>query len=137
MAGHVAGYAPVLGGSREFEIHYAHEGEPDSSVGTLSTRRKQETNEYRYISDIGAHQMQPLFIAGGTVTVVSFTLVFITERWLRHSGRLTKNTSWVQKILSILATIAALAGMIGLIILTCKNDVKYDRTHDICLGIFM
>jgi len=96
-----------------------------------------EGQHIAYISDIGAHQMQPLFIAGGTVTVVSFTTVFILERWLRHSGRLHHNTSWVQKSLSILAIIFAVAGMIGLIILTCKNDVKYSNTHDICLGIFI
>jgi len=81
--------------------------------------------------------MQPLFIAAGTVTVVSFTSVFFFERWLRHSGRLAHNTSWVQKSLSILATLFALGGMIGLIILTCRNDVKHDRTHDTCLGIFI
>lgn len=81
--------------------------------------------------------MQPLFIAGGTVTVVTFTAVFVIERWLRHTGRLTHNTSMFQKILSIIATIAALVGMVGLIILTCYNDVKHGKVHDICLGLFM
>jgi hypothetical protein len=81
--------------------------------------------------------MQPLFIAGGTVTVVSFTLVFILERWLRHRGRLAQNTSWVQKSLSIFAILFAIGGMIGLIILTCLNDVDHDTAHDTCLGIFM
>jgi hypothetical protein len=90
-----------------------------------------------YISDVGAHQMQPLFIAAGTVTVVTFTSVFILERWLRHRGRLAHNTSWVQKSLSILAILFAVAGMVGLIILTCFNDVKHGNTHDTCLGIFM
>lgn len=71
------------------------------------------------------------------MTVVSFTAVFIIERWLRHSGRLTHNTSTFQKVLSILAIIAALVGMAGLIVLTCFNDVKHSNTHDICLGLFM
>jgi len=90
-----------------------------------------------YISDIGAHQLQPLFIAAGSVTVVTFTLAFVVERWLRHSGRLTANTSMFQKILSGLSIIAALAGMIGLIILTCMNDVKHHKAHDVCLCIFI
>lgn len=81
--------------------------------------------------------MQPLFIAAGTVSVVTFTLAFVAERWLRHSGRLTHNTSMFQKILSTLSIIAALVGMIGLIILTCLTDVKHDKAHDVCLVIFM
>jgi len=90
-----------------------------------------------YISDIGAHQMQPLFIAGGTVTVVTFTSVFVAERWLRHRGRLAENTSLFQKLLSAAATIFAVIGMVGLIILTCLNDVKHHVAHDTCLVIFM
>jgi len=90
-----------------------------------------------YISDIGAHQLQPLFIAGGTVTVVTFTFTFVAERWLRHRKTLAMNTSWFQKVLSILATIFAIIGMIGLIILTCLNDVDHDTAHDTCLVIFI
>lgn len=91
----------------------------------------------RYISDIGAHQLQPLFIAMGTVTVVSFTTVFVTERWLRHRGTIARNTSLFQKVLSGLAILFAIIGMIGLIILTCRNNIKYSKTHDACLVVFM
>jgi hypothetical protein len=73
----------------------------------------------------------------GTVTVVSFDIVFIAERWLRHRGKLAPNTSWHQKGLSICATIAAIVGAIGLICLTCLNDVHHRKAHDACLGIFM
>lgn len=92
---------------------------------------------YRYISDIGAHQLQPLFIAGGTTTVVTFTGVFIIERWLRHRGRLVRNDSNAQKILSVCSIIAAVIGMIGLIILTCLNNLYHHTAHDTCLVIFM
>lgn len=50
---------------------------------------------------------------------------------------LTHNTSIFQKILSGLSIVAALVGMAGLIVLTCFNDVKHGRTHDICLGLFI
>ncbi|KAH7418018.1 Frag1/DRAM/Sfk1 family-domain-containing protein [Cadophora sp. MPI-SDFR-AT-0126] len=90
-----------------------------------------------YISDIGAHQLQPLFIAMGTTTVVSFTTVFATERWLRHRGTIARNTSWFQKLLSTLAIVFAVIGMIGLIILTCKNNIHYSTTHDACLVVFI
>lgn len=81
--------------------------------------------------------MQPAFIAMGTATVVSFTSVFIFERWLRHRGRLAQNTSNSQKILSGFATFFAFAGMVGLICLTCLNDVDHGTAHDVCLFIFM
>ncbi|KAG0651286.1 Suppressor of four kinase 1 [Hyphodiscus hymeniophilus] len=95
------------------------------------------TQNIAYISDIGAHQLQPLFIAAGSTSVVTFTLTFIVERWLRHRGRLVRNDSKGQKILSICSIIAAFVGMIGLIILTCLNDVSHHKAHDACLVIFI
>ncbi|KAF7890191.1 hypothetical protein EAF00_008506 [Botryotinia globosa] len=90
-----------------------------------------------YISDIGAHELQPLFIAMGTVTMITFNMVFIAERWLRHNGRLHGNTSIFQKVLSALAIVFSVAGGIGLICLTCLNDVDHHTAHDICLAIFI
>ncbi len=92
---------------------------------------------YRYISDVGAHQLQPLFIAMGAVTVVTFDVVFISERWLRHRRWLAPNTSWFQKMLSLLAIFFAIVGAIGLIILTCLNDWHHSKAHDSGLAIFM
>jgi len=91
----------------------------------------------RYISDIGAHTLQPLFIAAGSTTVVTFNLTFMVERWLRHRGRLVRNDSKSQKILAVCAIIAACIGGIGLILLTCLNDVKHHTAHDTCLVVFM
>jgi len=90
-----------------------------------------------YISDIGAQGLQPLFIAGSTVTVVVFDIVFIAERWLRHRGRLAHNTSWVQKTLSICAIFFAIVGALGLILLTIFDTVQYPRVHDGLLVVFM
>lgn len=73
----------------------------------------------------------------GTITVVTFNIVFIAERWLRHSGRLHGNTSTFQKVLSSIAILCSIAGGIGLICLTCLNDVKHHTAHDVCLAIFM
>jgi hypothetical protein len=73
----------------------------------------------------------------GAVTVVTFNIVFVAERWLRHRGTLAVNTSRFQKGLSIIATISAIAGGIGLILLTCLNDLHHGTAHDVCLVIFM
>lgn len=40
-----------------------------------------------YISDIGADILKPLFVAGCSVTAVSFILSLSIERLLRHTGR--------------------------------------------------
>lgn len=90
-----------------------------------------------FISDIGAWKLKPLFIAMGTVSVVTFDLAFIAERWLRHLGKLTPNTSWWQKTWSIISIIAAVAGAAGLILLTIFDDVHHRTLHDAFLALFI
>ncbi|KAK6406794.1 hypothetical protein LTR81_018620 [Elasticomyces elasticus] len=91
-----------------------------------------------YISDIGASRWgYPLFIAGSAVMVVVFNLSFLSERWLRHKGRLTHNYTMIEKVLSICAIIGAIAGGFGLIFLTIFNTHLYPRTHISMLGLFI
>ncbi|KAF2810420.1 uncharacterized protein BDZ99DRAFT_462994 [Mytilinidion resinicola] len=90
-----------------------------------------------YISDVGAQGLKPLFIAMSTVTVVTLDLTFILERWLRHTGRLTHNTSLFQKILSILSIIAAIVGAVGLILLSIFDTLRHPHLHDAFLCLFI
>ncbi|KAF2499204.1 SFK1-like membrane protein [Lophium mytilinum] len=90
-----------------------------------------------YISDVGAQGLKPLFIAMSVVTVVTFDLSFILERWLRHTGRLTHNTSLTQKILSFISIIAAIVGAAGLILLSIFDTLRHPRLHDIFLCLFI
>lgn len=90
-----------------------------------------------YISDIGAQGLKPLFITMCTVTVVTFDIAFILERWLRHTGKLTPNTSIWQKIYSGISIVAALAGGAGLILLSIFDCVNHNRLHNIFLAIFI
>lgn len=92
-----------------------------------------------FISSIGAEQSvgYPLFIAGSTVTVVVFSLAFISERWLRHRGRLTRNYSTAEKVLSVFAIIFALIGAAGLILLTIFDTARHNTLHQSFLGVFM
>jgi hypothetical protein len=71
------------------------------------------------------------------VTVVTFDLAFIFERWLRHSGKLAQNTSRWQKIYSVCATVAAIIGAAGLILLTIFDNKNHDKLHNIFLGVFI
>lgn len=50
--------------------------------------------------DVGAQGLKPLFIVGCCVTSVFLDLSFAAERWLRHSGRLVRNTGPAEKVLS-------------------------------------
>lgn len=85
----------------------------------------------------GASGLKPLFIAGSTVSVVVFDFAFISERWLRHKGRLAHNTNRTQKILSICSIIAAVVGALGLILLTIFDTRRHPRLHRVFLGLFI
>jgi hypothetical protein len=91
-----------------------------------------------YISDIGARSWgKPLFIAGSATAVVVFDLAFLSERWLRHRGRLAPNYNNTEKILSVFATLFAVAGAAGLILLTIFDTVHYPHTHVAMLILFI
>jgi uncharacterized membrane protein len=90
-----------------------------------------------YISDIGADTLKPMFIAMSAVTVVTFDLAFLFERWLRHTGKLARNTSVWQKVYSACATIAAIAGAAGLILLTIFDTKRHSTLHNIFLVVFI
>lgn len=90
-----------------------------------------------FISDIGSWYLQPLFIAMGATSVVTFTLSFIAERWLRHLGKLTPNTSHWQKLFSVISIIAAIAGAAGLILLTIFDNVNHGNLHNAFLAVFI
>jgi len=90
-----------------------------------------------YISDIGATDLKPLFIAMSTVTVVVFDISFIFERYLRHSGRLAANTSTWQKVLSIFTIFFSLVGATGLIALSILDTLHHHTLHDVFLVVFI
>jgi hypothetical protein len=90
-----------------------------------------------YISDVGAGDFKPLFIAMGTTSVVLFDVGFIMERWLRHRGHLVRNTSKGQRILSALAIIFAIIGAAGFILLSTFDTYRHKSLHDIFISFFM
>jgi len=76
-------------------IHWTSTGEPHYPS-------MESYQQIAYISDIGAQTLKPLFIAGSCVTTIFLDLSFVSERWLRHRGRLAKNTTRIEKVLSSL-----------------------------------
>lgn len=96
-----------------------------------------ENQSIAYISDIGAQDLKPLFIAGCCVTTVFLDLSFVAERWLRHSGRLVPNGSVGQKVLAFLTIVFAIVGTAGLILLSIFDTLHHDKLHDIFLLLFI
>lgn len=90
-----------------------------------------------YISDVGAQELKPLFIAGCVITTVLLDISFLADRWLRHRGRLVPNSTRGEKILSGLTIFWALIGTIGLILLSIFDTARHPRLHDLFLGFFI
>jgi Frag1/DRAM/Sfk1 family len=90
-----------------------------------------------YISDVGAYSLKPLFITGCVITTIFLDLSFFAERYLRHTGRLARNTSRTQKVLSIISIVFAVAGSAGLILLAIFDTYRHPRMHDGFLLLFI
>lgn len=90
-----------------------------------------------YISDVGAESLKPLFVAGSCVTTIFLDISFLSERWLRHRGRLAANISMTEKVLSGLSMVFALVGTAGLILLSIFDTLRYPTLHDIFLLLFV
>lgn len=90
-----------------------------------------------YISDIGAQGLKPLFITGCVITSIFLDLSLLTERWLRHSGRLAKNQTMIEKVVSWLSILAAAAGTVGLIGLSVRDTLRYPTEHVQFLAAFI
>jgi len=96
-----------------------------------------EKQTIAYISDVGAQSLKPLFIAGSCVVTIFLDLSFISERWLRHRGRLAANTSKTEKYLATLSMIFAAIGTVGLICLSIFDTWRHPRLHDVFLLLFI
>ncbi|KAL2068693.1 hypothetical protein VTL71DRAFT_15031 [Oculimacula yallundae] len=95
------------------------------------------TQRIAYISDVGAQSLKPLFIAGSCVTTIFLDLSFIAERWLRHRGRLARNQTTTEKVLSWLSMVCAAIGTAGLILLSIFDTLRHPTLHDIFLLMFI
>ncbi|KAI1036748.1 hypothetical protein LB503_003147 [Fusarium chuoi] len=94
-------------------------------------------SDIAYISNVGADRLQPLFIVGCVLTSIFLDAAFLSERWLRHRGRLVPNTTLMEKVLSGLSIAFATVGTVGLICLSIFKTGKYSRLHNTFLALFI
>lgn len=90
-----------------------------------------------YISDVGAQGLKPLFITGSVITTIFLDISFLSERWLRHRGRLVRNQTVTEKVLSGLSMLFAVIGTVGLILLSIFDTFRHPQLHDIFLVLFI
>lgn len=90
-----------------------------------------------YISDVGASNLKPLFIAGCVITTVFLDISFLSDRWLRHRGRLVPNATTGEKALSALTIVFAILGTVGLILLSIFDTARHPKLHDVFLLLFI
>lgn len=90
-----------------------------------------------YISDVGAFELKPLFIAGCAVTAVFFDLSFLADRWLRHRGRLVPNQTRTENVLMGLTIAFALVGTVGLVCLSVFDTARHNQLHRLFLLLFI
>jgi hypothetical protein len=90
-----------------------------------------------HISDVGAFTLKPLFITGSVITTIFLDLAFLSERYLRHKGRLARNATQTDKMMSILSLVFAVIGTLGLILLSILDSYRHSTLHNIFLFCFM
>ncbi|RDL41320.1 uncharacterized protein BP5553_01299 [Venustampulla echinocandica] len=92
-----------------------------SAIGKIIYPSMEPGQTIAYISDVGAGKLKPLFIAGSCVTTIFLDIAFLSGRWLRHRGRLARNTTLYEKVLSCLGILFAVVGTVGLILLKYRQ----------------
>ncbi|KAI9848737.1 MAG: hypothetical protein M1837_006824 [Sclerophora amabilis] len=96
-----------------------------------------EGQRIAYISDVGAQGLKPLFIAGCVVTGIFLDLALLSERWLRHKGRLARNMTTVERVLVSLSLIFATLGTIGIVLLSIYDTLRHPSLHILFLLFFI
>ncbi|RBR11416.1 uncharacterized protein FIESC28_09030 [Fusarium coffeatum] len=94
-------------------------------------------SDVAYISNVGADRLWPLFITGCVLTSIFLDAAFLSERWLRHRGRLVPNRTLMEKILTWLSIFFAAVGTVGLICLSIFRTGRYTKLHHMFLALFI
>jgi hypothetical protein len=81
--------------------------------------------------------MKPLFIAMGGASVIIFDIGFLSERWLRHRGKLVHYSSGFQRFLAAGSILFAIIGALGFILLACFDTKRHKSLHDLFIAFFM
>lgn len=90
-----------------------------------------------YISDIGATNLQPLFISCSGWQGLFYVITLIVEYYLRRSGKLQYWFKKNERNLAITAIGFAIIGELGILFVSIFNTVLYDNVHHAMLAVFL
>lgn len=90
-----------------------------------------------YISDIGATNLQPLFIACAGFQAIFFVGTFLAEFILRKQRKLQPYVSSKQAIWQWVSIVSSVIGQIGIICVAVFNLVHHHNTHYLMVVVFI
>ncbi|CAN6642117.1 hypothetical protein TRVA0_019S00650 [Trichomonascus vanleenenianus] len=90
-----------------------------------------------FISDVGATNLQPIFIACASTEALCFVLALTAERYLRHAGRLLPNHRRREKVAAGFAIGFGIIGQLGIIFVSTFNTHIFSRVHVSFLLVFL
>lgn len=90
-----------------------------------------------YISDVGATNLQPLFIACTGFQLIFFLGTLVMEFVLRQKRKLQPYVSHKQVVFAILSIICAVIGQLGILFVSIFNTNKFHAVHLSFVGVFI
>ncbi|KAM9896344.1 hypothetical protein OXX80_006714 [Metschnikowia pulcherrima] len=90
-----------------------------------------------YISDIGATNLNPLFIACTGFQLIFFVGTLLMEFVLRKKHKLQPYVSTKQPIFAIISIISAIIGELGILMVSIFKTTTYHSVHLTMVGVFI
>lgn len=115
---------------------WAAQGHPVYSF-MLKDGKDKDHQTILYISDIGATNLQPIFIACAGAQGICYVLSLTAERYLRHAGRLLPNWNRTEKIMSGCAIAFGIIGQLGILFVSIFNTNVFPHVHVAMLCVFI
>ncbi|KAF9892483.1 hypothetical protein FE257_001592 [Aspergillus nanangensis] len=90
-----------------------------------------------FISDLGAHDSQPIFVAGSALSMFFLNLSCISERWLRGKSQLMQYKGYPNTASKYLSLLFAVLGSLGLILSSIFDNVQHPHMHHASVAMFL
>lgn len=90
-----------------------------------------------YISDVGATNLQPLFISCTGFQLIFFVGTLVMEYVLRTKQKLQPYVSKKQPTFAIISIVCATLGQLGILFVSIFNTVSFHKVHLSMVGVFI
>ncbi|EGV65399.1 hypothetical protein PSN45_002435 [Yamadazyma tenuis] len=90
-----------------------------------------------YISDLGATNLQPLFISCAGFQAIFFVGTLTMEYFLRRYKKLQPFVSKKQPLFSIISIVCAIIGQLGILFVSIFKTTRFHRVHLSMVAVFI